>query len=50
MTATILTIAAMFMFVLLPALIPAAVHAVHAVRNFQPRFAPARGFAVPAAA
>ena len=49
MTATILTLTAMFMFVLLPALIPAAVHAVHAVRNWQPGFAPAGRFAVAAA-
>jgi hypothetical protein len=49
MIATILTITAMLMFVLLPALIPAAVHAVHAVRNWQPRVAPAGRFAVAAA-
>jgi hypothetical protein len=36
MITTILTLAAMLMFVLFPALIPAAVHAVHAVRNRQP--------------
>jgi hypothetical protein len=50
MFTSILTIAAMFAFVLLPALIPAAVHVVHGVRNWQPRALPAFRFAVPAAA
>jgi hypothetical protein len=51
MFTTLLTIAAMFAFVLAPALIPAVIHAVHGVRNWEPNFAlPAFRFAVPAAA
>ena len=33
MITSLLTLAAMFIFVLFPALVPAAVHAVHALRN-----------------
>jgi hypothetical protein len=36
MIATLLTLAAMLLFVLLPALIPGAVHVVYLVRNRQP--------------
>jgi hypothetical protein len=36
MISTLLTLAAMIIFVLFPALIPAAVHAVHTLRNWQP--------------
>ena len=36
MIATLLTLLAMLLFVLFPALIPAAVHVVCAVRNRQP--------------
>lgn len=36
MIATLLTLVAMLLFVLFPALIPAAVHVVYAVRNRQP--------------
>ena len=36
MIATLLTLVAMLLFVLLPALIPAAVHVVHAVSNRRP--------------
>jgi hypothetical protein len=42
MIITFLTIAAMLALVLSPVLIPATVHAVHAVRNWQPTLAPAR--------
>lgn len=50
MFTSLLTIAAMFAFVLAPALIPAAVHAVHGIRNWQPSGLPAFRFATPAAA
>jgi hypothetical protein len=50
MFTTLLTIAAMFAFVLAPALIPAAVHVVHGIRNWQPRALPTLRVAVPAAA
>jgi hypothetical protein len=50
MITTLLTIAAMFAFVLAPALIPAVIHAVHGIRNWQPSATPAFRFAVPAAA
>ena len=51
MITTLLTIAAMFAFVLAPALIPAVIHAAHAVRNWEPNIAlPAFRFAAPAAA
>jgi hypothetical protein len=50
MITTLLTIAAMFAFVLAPALIPAVVHAFHAARNWRPSAMPAFRFAVPAAA
>jgi len=50
MFTTLLTIAAMFAFVLLPALIPAVVQAVHAVRNWRSSGVPAARFAAPAAA
>ena len=36
MIATLLTLAGMLLFVLFPALIPAAVHVVYALRNRQP--------------
>jgi len=49
MFTTLLTIAAMFTFVLAPALIPAAVHVVHGIRNWQPNIALAGRVAVPAA-
>lgn len=43
MITTLLTLVAMLLFVLFPALIPAAVHVVYALRNRQPvgRFAAA---------
>jgi hypothetical protein len=36
MIATLLTLTAMLLFVLFPALIPAVIHVVHAARNRQP--------------
>jgi hypothetical protein len=39
---TYLTLAAMLAFVLFPLLIPTTIHAVHAVRYWQPTWAPAR--------
>jgi hypothetical protein len=41
MITTYLTIAGMLAFILSPALIPVTVHAIHAVRQWQPTWAPA---------
>ena len=54
MITTYLTIAGMLAFILSPALIPVTVHAIHAVRQWQPTWAPAgwpatRGVRHPAA-